>query len=444
MVVRERTFTSYADPDNPKDVPPEMMLSAYPYGPTNIPIQDDVAELVKSKNDKGMDVFGFTPLATVPPWYGMEEARVLVPWPSRAGSAAAGMAASAGISDREAGKAVAAMSSLARAMQRKGVAALTRAVWMQNSDRVSFGALTPHCVREGDFLLFTPLPFAEDAYASSFRPLQTARVGPGIEKSNEPTNERTNARTDVGAAADALVDALDGNGIDPWRCLNPSLARTNALLHARAADAFAAPLAEAAKGGPAAAAALDAPPRADAEPPPAPGQDPDRTARAAAAAAALAAAAWGWAPRPRAAPGGDASRAAAPAAPGRKATSGRKAGTRGGTSVGGPASGPVGARPGTRRTPCGATTADGGRAPRRAASSVPEPPRRDRRRRLGPRRRRGERGAPRHDADGHPAHGHASGGLRGRRRGARRGADGGGGGGGGTGREEDGFFDDME
>ena len=96
MVVRERTFTSYADPDNPKDVPPEMMLSAYPYGPTNIPIQDDVAELVKSKNDKGMDVFGFTPLATVPPWYGMEEARVLVPWPSRAGSAAAGMAASAG------------------------------------------------------------------------------------------------------------------------------------------------------------------------------------------------------------------------------------------------------------------------------------------------------------------------------------------------------------
>ena len=293
MVVRERTFTSYADPDNPKDVPPEMMLSAYPYGPTNIPIQDDVAELVKSKNDKGMDVFGFTPLATVPPWYGMEEARVLVPWPSRAGSAAAGMAASAGISDREAGKAVAAMSSLARAMQRKGVAALTRAVWMQNSDRVSFGALTPHCVREGDFLLFTPLPFAEDAYASSFRPLQTARVGPGIEKSNEPTNERTNARTDVGAAADALVDALDGNGIDPWRCLNPSLARTNALLHARAADAFAAPLAEAAKGGPAAAAALDAPPRADAEPPPAPGQDPDRTARAAAAAAAFAAACGG-------------------------------------------------------------------------------------------------------------------------------------------------------
>lgn len=32
MVTRERTFTSYADPDNPKDVPPEMMLSAYPYG----------------------------------------------------------------------------------------------------------------------------------------------------------------------------------------------------------------------------------------------------------------------------------------------------------------------------------------------------------------------------------------------------------------------------
>jgi len=293
MVTRERTFTSYADPDNPKDVPPEMMLSAYPYGPTNIPIQDDVAELVRSKNDKGMDVFGFTPLATVPPWYGMEESRVLVPWPSRAGSAAAGMAASAGISDREAGKAAAAMSALARAMRSKGVAALTRAVWMQNSDRVSFGALTPHCTSEGDFLLFTPLPYAEDAYASTFRPLAERRDKRPLARREARHEARAeeNAAGDelaLAAAADALVDALDGNGIDPWRALNPSLARTNALLHARAADAFAAPLAEPRKGGPDAAAALDAPPLADAKPPPPTG--PDRTARAAAAAAAFAAA----------------------------------------------------------------------------------------------------------------------------------------------------------
>ena len=294
MVIRERTFTSYADPDNPKDVPPEMLLSAYPYGPTNIPIQDDVAELVKSKNDKGMDVFGFTPLSTVPPWYGMEEARVLVPWPSRAGSAAAGMAASAGISDREAGKAAAAMSSLARAMKRKGVAALTRAVWMQNSDRVSFGALTPHCTGEGDFLLFTPLPYAEDTYASDFKPLGERE---GLAPETNGDGDDDDARR---AAADALVDALDGNGIDPWRALNPSLARTNALLHARAADAFAAPLAEAAKGGPAAAAALDAPPRADAAAPPAP--SPDRTARAAAAAASFAAACGGLGPAPSESP----------------------------------------------------------------------------------------------------------------------------------------------
>ena len=448
MVVRERTFTSYADPDNPKDVPPEMMLSAYPYGPTNIPIQDDVAELVKSKNDKGMDVFGFTPLATVPPWYGMEEARVLVPWPSRAGSAAAGMAASAGISDREAGKAVAAMSSLARAMQRKGVAALTRAVWMQNSDRVSFGALTPHCVREGDFLLFTPLPFAEDAYASSFRPLQTARVGPGIEKSNEPTNERTNARTDVGAAADALVDALDGNGIDPWRCLNPSLARTNALLHARAADAFAAPLAEAAKGGPAAAAALGAPPRAPTPsrrrrrartrtgrrgPPPPPRRRSRRRAG-------------GWAPRlPSRAWRGRVARGRSLARRGGRRPRGGRRGTRGGTWSGDQRRDRSGRDRGRGGRSCGATTADGGRAPRRAASfGSRAPSRRDRRRRLGPRRRRGERGAPRHDADGHPAHGHASGGLRGRRRGVRRGADGGGGGGGGGPSGGGWLFDDME
>ena len=125
-------------------VPSEMMISAYPYGPTNIPIQDDVAALVASKNDKGMKIFGFTPLDTVPQWLGMDEARILVPWPGREQSVAAGMAASAGFSPREAGKAAAAMSALARAMERNGVAALTRAVWTQNSDKVNFGALTPH------------------------------------------------------------------------------------------------------------------------------------------------------------------------------------------------------------------------------------------------------------------------------------------------------------
>ena len=232
-------------------------------------------------------------------------------------------------------------------------------------------------MREGDFLLFTPLPFAEDAYASSFRPLQTARVGPGIEKSNEPTNERTNARTDAGAAADALVDALGGNG-STVAVPNPPLARTDALLHARAADASAAPLAEAAKGGPAAAAALDAPPRADAEPPPAPGQDPDRTARAAAAARRRSRRrAGGWAPRlPSRAWRGRVARGRSLAAPGRKATSGRKAGDPGRDLVGGPASGPVRARPGTRRTL--ARRDDGGRRPSAPAGSLlrfPEPPR---------------------------------------------------------------------
>ena len=109
MVVRERMFTSYADPDNPKDVPPEMMLSAYPYGPTNIPIQDDVAELAKSKR-QGHGCLRLRHTSRC--GNGMEEARVLVPC-LRAGSAAAGRPLR-GISDREAGKAVAAMSSLAR------------------------------------------------------------------------------------------------------------------------------------------------------------------------------------------------------------------------------------------------------------------------------------------------------------------------------------------
>ena len=83
MVTRERTFTSYADPDNPDDVAPEMMIQAYPYGPANIPVQEDVKALMASKYDKGMKIFGFTPLETVPQWYGMEEARILVPWPTR-------------------------------------------------------------------------------------------------------------------------------------------------------------------------------------------------------------------------------------------------------------------------------------------------------------------------------------------------------------------------
>ena len=90
MVTRERTFTSYADPDNPDDVAPEMMIQAYPYGPANIPVQEDVKALMASKYDKGMKIFGFTPLETVPQWYGMEEARILVPWPTREGSGGGG------------------------------------------------------------------------------------------------------------------------------------------------------------------------------------------------------------------------------------------------------------------------------------------------------------------------------------------------------------------
>lgn len=94
----ERTFTSYANPDEPAEIPSDMMISAWPYGPTNIPIQDDVRKLMASKNEKGMKIFGFTPLDTVPHWYGMEEARVLVPWPTKDISAAAGLAPAAGCS----------------------------------------------------------------------------------------------------------------------------------------------------------------------------------------------------------------------------------------------------------------------------------------------------------------------------------------------------------
>ena len=165
------------------------------------------------------------------------------------------MAASAGTSDREAGKAAAAMSALARAMKKKGVAALTRAVFTQNSDKVSFGALTPWCVPEGDFLVFTPLPFAEDAYVAEFKPLVTENRerSDGRHSKKLPKTQIAPDETQK-AAANALIDALDGSGVDPWSVLNPSIARTHALLHARSTDEFAAPLAIAAGGGPDAAA----------------------------------------------------------------------------------------------------------------------------------------------------------------------------------------------
>jgi ATP-dependent DNA helicase 2 subunit 2 len=53
------------------------------------------------------------------------------------------------------------MSALVRAMEQRGVAALARAVWTAGSDKVNFGALTPYITDEGDFLLFTPLPYSE-------------------------------------------------------------------------------------------------------------------------------------------------------------------------------------------------------------------------------------------------------------------------------------------
>ena len=204
-------FGSYADPDAPVDVAPEMMISAYPYGPANIPIQDEVKELIAARNDKGMKIFGFTSLDQVPHWMGMDEPRVLVPWPTKDGSLAAGMAASAGATDREHRKATEAMSAMARAMQRKGQAALVRAVWTQNSDKVSFGALTPHITKEGDFLLFVPLPFAEDMYSNDFKPLPVpgckaaAQLGANAKAKLVPTDEQR-------AAAAALVDSLDGSG----------------------------------------------------------------------------------------------------------------------------------------------------------------------------------------------------------------------------------------
>jgi ATP-dependent DNA helicase 2 subunit 2 len=46
-------------------------------------------------------------------------------------------------------------------MEQRGVAALARAVWTAGSDKVNFGALTPYITDEGDFLLFTPLPYSE-------------------------------------------------------------------------------------------------------------------------------------------------------------------------------------------------------------------------------------------------------------------------------------------
>ena len=292
VVVRERSFKSYADPDNPVSVPSEMMISAYPYGPTNIPIQDDVAALVASKNDKGMKIFGFTPLDTVPQWLGMDEARILVPWPGREQSVAAGMAASAGFSPREAGKAAAAMSALARAMERKGVAALTRAVWTQNSDKVNFGALTPHITAEGDFLLFVPLPYSEDMYSSDFKPLPAlgtdaaGALAPALAAKLVPTEEQK-------SAAAALVDALDGNGPDPWTRLNPALTRTHALIHARAVNELAAPLAPPSGTGPDAVRALVAPPLAGRAGLLSDAKDTPAAAAAAAAAAAFKAACGG-------------------------------------------------------------------------------------------------------------------------------------------------------
>jgi ATP-dependent DNA helicase 2 subunit 2 len=53
-VTRERVLQSFKDPDCPVDVPSEEVLSAYPYGPANIPIQHDVAALMKAGPDAAL------------------------------------------------------------------------------------------------------------------------------------------------------------------------------------------------------------------------------------------------------------------------------------------------------------------------------------------------------------------------------------------------------
>ena len=225
------------------EIPAEQRVRCYKYGKQSIPMDESVErQFGAEKMKKGVEIIGTVDLKYVPFWLTVDEPMLFCAWPELTTDE------KAGIQTEEHQKACQALSAFAKALERKGKCALCRACFREGSV-VHFGALTPKFLPEGDFLLFSPLPYAEDWRADQvFRENEELEelpkidqhklniVGSLIDSMTLPPS--ANATTRAGVSIKGLVEKAKKNirVMRPWEMANPNLLRMNQMLTTKALD----------------------------------------------------------------------------------------------------------------------------------------------------------------------------------------------------------------
>ena len=225
------------------EIPAEQRVRCYKYGKQSIPMDESIErQFGAEKMKKGVEIIGTVDLKYVPFWLTVDEPMLFCAWPELTTDE------KAGIQTEEHQKACQALSAFAKALERKGKCALCRACFREGSV-VHFGALTPKFLPEGDFLLFSPLPYAEDWRADQvFRENEELEelpkidqhklniVGSLIDSMTLPPS--ANAATRAGVSIKGLVEKAKKNirVMRPWEMANPNLLRMNQMLTTKALD----------------------------------------------------------------------------------------------------------------------------------------------------------------------------------------------------------------
>jgi len=231
-----------------EDIPPQQRVKCYKYGKQSIPINDSVERMfAPEKMQKGVEIIGTVDLKFVPFWMQTEEPTLFCTWPEISKEE------KIGIDSEEHKKACQALSAFARALDRQGKCALCRACWRDTGDKgggVHFGALTPRFLPEGDFLLFTPLPYAEDWRADQvfheneeleeLPKIDRCRmniVGNLVDSMTLPPPLEENEQSHQKISINALCQ--DSNNVRvkrPWEMANENLLRRTELLTSKVLD----------------------------------------------------------------------------------------------------------------------------------------------------------------------------------------------------------------
>mmetsp|Transcript_58264 Transcript_58264/g.185638 ORF Transcript_58264/g.185638 Transcript_58264/m.185638 type:complete len:458 (-) Transcript_58264:751-2124(-) len=206
----DRTYKSEAD--EAMEVGPEGRVRAYKYGKQRIPVSNMDASVLNYSPEKGVRLLGFLPSASLGPHLFLKETSIVLADPGSPPD-------------------IAALSSLVRAMDRRGSVAVVRAVWRKGAN-VQVGALTPIVgdpeAKTPDALAFNVLPFREDARMFTF---------PSFDDAGEDTVtlEQYDAANALILASDLMPEGEE-EMLRPEDTVNPSIHAARELLHHRCVD----------------------------------------------------------------------------------------------------------------------------------------------------------------------------------------------------------------